>query len=461
MRAFALLLAFGLALGFGPVASAQPNFTRLVKEEGRAVVNVSAAYQALPQFPAPPAPDVPMDEDLLDLLRRYAEPDEPQAYPLGSGFLISEDGYIVTNAHVVSSAGRYEILVRLADRREFEAQVVGFDLPSDIALIKIDGRGLPRVRIGKPDRLQPGEWVAAIGSPFGFERSVTAGIVSGKGRYLPGESYVPFIQTDVAVNPGNSGGPLFNLRGEVIGVNSVIMSRSGGYMGLSFAIPIDVAMDVIAQLRASGKVVRGRIGVRLQEVTTDLARALQLAAPAGALVSEVEADSPAEHAGLRAGDVIVDFGGRSIESPGDVLQHAAATKPGDIVRLRVMRKGVAYAAALTVDEPRQAPFLRVPLPRTDTTDLARFGLRVAPLSAEERERLNIKGGVAVQRAEGPAQRAGLQRGDVILSVNGEETATLDAFRSRLAQSLPGGTAALLVQRGGMRQFLALRLPPGV
>ena len=460
MKLATSLLAFALCLA--PQAQGQmPDFTRLVRDEGRAVVNVSGAYHGQLQLPAPTLPDVPEDEGLLDFFRRFIEPEAPselEAFSLGSGFLISEDGYLITNAHVVAGAAREDIVVRLADRREFQAEVIGYDLPSDIALVKIDARGLPHVRIGKPGKLQPGEWVAAIGSPFGFERSVTAGIVSATGRFLPGESTVPFIQTDVAVNPGNSGGPLFNLRGEVVGVNSIILSGSGGYMGLSFAIPIDVAMDVAAQLRGHGKVTRGRIGVRVQELTMDLARALRLAAPLGALVSEVEPGAPAERAGVRVGDVIVGVDGRSVETPGDLLQHAAGAKPGDTMHLRLVRRGATAVATLTVDELRGAQFARRPAAPVEAPDLARLGLWLAPLSTEQRERLMVEGGLMVQRADGPARRAGLQRGDVILSVNGEDASTLDRFRELVAQAGAPGAAALLVQRGGARLFLALRVP---
>jgi serine protease Do len=462
-RSLAVALAAALVLPCMPAAAADmPDFTRLVAEEGRAVVNISAPA-ALPEpYPLPSVPELPDDGELYEFLRRFLDPEvprDPEAYSLGSGFLISEDGYILTNAHVLSDAAPEEIVVRLADRREFDARVIGYDLATDIGLIKIEARGLAQVRIGDPARLQPGEWVAAIGSPFGFERSVTAGIVSAKGRFLPGESFVPFIQTDVAVNPGNSGGPLFNLRGEVVGVNSVILSDSGGYMGLSFAIPIDVAMDVAAQLRAHGKVTRGRIGVRIQELTRDLARALRLPAPAGALVTEVEPEGPADLAGMRAGDVIVRFGGRPVESPADLLQHAASAKPGDRVRVEWLRQGATLAAALTIDELRPmrlgAPR---PAPAAEAPALPGLGLRLAPLTPQQRERLGIGEGLLVQRSEGAAQRAGLQRGDIILAVNGEPAGTAARFSALLAKSGPGSTAALLVQRGGVRLFTALRVP---
>jgi len=462
-RSLAVALAAALVLPCMPAAAAEmPDFTRLVSEEGRAVVNISAPA-ALPEpYPLPSVPELPDDGELYEFLRRFLDPDlppDPEAYSLGSGFLISEDGYILTNAHVVSEAAPEEIVVRLADRREFEAKVIGYDLETDIGLLKIEARGLPQVRIGDPAKLQPGEWVAAIGSPFGFERSVTAGIVSAKGRFLPGESFVPFIQTDVAVNPGNSGGPLFNLRGEVVGVNSVILSDSGGYMGLSFAIPIDVAMDVAAELRAYGKVTRGRIGVRIQELTRDLAKALRLPVAAGALVTEVEPEGPADLAGVRAGDVLVRFGGRPVESPADLLQLAASAKPGDRVRVEWLRQGATLAAALTIDELRpKRPSAPRPAPVAEAPTVPGLGLRLAPLTPQQSERLGVAEGLVVQRAEGPAQRAGLQRGDVILTVDGEPVATVAQFSKLLARLGPGATAALLVQRGGARLFVALRIP---
>jgi serine protease Do len=455
---FSCCLSAALALLPAPSAGQMPDFTRLMREEGRVVVNVSTTYRLDWGVPDTPLGEPSAEELLRDFLRRQLEPYVPYDYEarsLGSGFIIAEDGYILTNAHVVGGPQGQEIVVRLADRREFEARVVGADRLTDIALLKIDARGLPAARIGDPQRLEPGEWVAAVGSPFGFERSITAGIVSAKGRTLPEESYVPFIQSDVAVNPGNSGGPLFNLRGEVVGVNSLIYSESGGYMGLSFAVPIDFAMEVAAQLREQGRVTRGRIGVHVQEVTGDLARALRLPRPSGALITEVQKDSPAARAGLRAGDVVTRFAGSDVEGHADLVRLTARTPPGTVAAIEVVRGGEPIELRVRVGEARAeaedgAPPARAPL------DV--LGLHLAPLTAELRERHGIEGGVRVQRAEGAAQRAGLQRGDIILAVNGEPVAGVADFNRRIAAAGKGATVALLVQRPGGRLYLALRVP---
>jgi serine protease Do len=445
-----------LALALLPPAAAQtPDFTALVRDQAAAVVNVSGA-------PRPVLPDLPLAEDdedpegddqtglLRDLLRRYFGGGAPDARLRGSGFVIDSAGYIITNAHLVAAGS--EVTVRLADRREFEARIVGADALSDIALIKIEASGLPQVRIGDPAKLRPGEWVAAIGSPFGFERSVTAGIVSAVGRTLPEESFVPFIQTDVAVNPGNSGGPLFNLRGEVVGVNSIIYSESGGYMGLSFAIPIDVAMEVAGQLRARGKVTRGRIGVRLQEMSSELARALKLASASGALVLDVFEGGAAQRAGLRPGDVVVRFDGKAVESDADLVRLTATAKPGSTAEIELVRFGQRLHTRAQVDEARAVP------PPPGRAEGEPLGLQLAPLTANQRQRLELEGGLMVQRSRDAAQRAGLLRGDILLSLNGRSLATLQDFQQLVAAAGRGATVALLVQREGERQFLPLRLP---
>ena len=428
-----------------------PDFTLLAKEQGGAVVNIDAAYVTPPVLP-----DLPQDDLLREFLERLASgelvPDfEPR--PLGSGFLIRSDGYIVTGAHVVEDAFNDEVVVRLADRREFVGRVIGMDAQTDIALVKIDADGLPQVRIGDPKRLQPGEWVATIGSPFGFERSVTAGIVSAVGRAIPTEAHIPFIQSDVAMNPGNSGGPLFNLRGEVVGVNSLIFSASGGYMGLSFAVPIDVALEAVAQLLAHGKVTRGRIGVRLQEVTAELARALRLPEPAGALVTMVEPGSAAEAAGLRAGDVIVRFAGKPVATHAELMRLVAASAPGASVELELTRGGAASSATVRIMAPeRERPRL------VDTGSTDRLGFQLAPLTDAQRKRLGLDSGLLVQRTEGAARRAGLLPGDVILAVNGDPTRTLAGFMRAVAKSASGDVVALLVERAGGRAFVPLRIP---
>jgi serine protease Do len=432
-----------LVLFAGCAAAQPPDFTHLVRDAGPSVVVLTGSL-------APPVhPDFPLAEEaepgeslLQEYLRRRFGPDAPELRSLGSGFIIDAAGHIITNAHLVEN-GR-EVMVRLADRREFEARVIGTDRVSDIALLKIEAAGLPPVRIGDPARLRAGEWVAAIGSPFGLERSVTAGIVSALGRTLPEESFVAFIQTDVAVNPGNSGGPLFNLRGEVVGVTSVIYSDSGGYQGLSFAIPIDVAMEVAAKLRAHGKVTRGRIGVRLQEVSTELARAFKLPRPTGALVVEVFEDSAAARAALQPGDVVLRFAGKPVESDADLVRLTAGAAPGTMVELELMRFGAPRTARLRVEEARSL----VAPAREPPGEHGLAGLQLAP----------GKGGLLVQRPGEAGRHAGLARGDLILSVNGRSVPSAEVFRALLQAAGQGATVALLVQRDGVRQFLALRVP---
>jgi serine protease Do len=438
-----LLLVLLLALAASVARTQAPDFTSLVRDAGPAVVALTGGQSlVLPDLPLAEE-DVEADaqdqdpELLRDFLRRFYGP-ALDVRSLGSGFVIDAAGYIITNAHLV--AERRDIKVRLADRREFEARVIGVDALSDIALIKIEAGGLAPVRVGDPAKLRPGEWVAAIGSPFGFERSVTAGIVSAVNRTLPEESFVPFIQTDVAVNPGNSGGPLFNLQGEVVGVNSMIYSDTGSYMGVSFAIPIDVAMDVARQLRASGKVTRGRIGVRLQELTAELARAFRLPDTSGAAVVEVFRRSPAERAALQAGDVIVRFAGKAVESDADLVRLTAAALPGSSVEVELVRFGVPQLARITIDEARppvMPPALAVP-------EHEPLGLQLAPLERKLRERLHIDGGLRVERARDASRRAGLMRGDIILSVNGKPVSSTDGFRALLAAAGKGTTVALLI-----------------
>ncbi|HEX7221169.1 MAG TPA: trypsin-like peptidase domain-containing protein [Burkholderiales bacterium] len=433
-----------LLMVFVAGAAAQPpDFTALARDAGASVVVLTGSLRA------PLYPDLPLAEDedpgdslLRDFLRRRFGPDAPLRRSLGSGFVIDAAGYIITNAHLVADA--YEVSVRLADRRELEARVVGFDLLSDIALVKVEAGALQPVRLGDPAKLRAGEWVAAIGSPFGLERSLTAGIVSALARTLPEESFVAFIQTDVAVNPGNSGGPLLNLRGEVVGVTSAFYSETGGYVGLSFAIPIDVAMDVAAKLRAHGKVTRGRIGVRLQEVSAELARALSLPRASGALVVEVFKGSAAERAALQPGDVVLRFAGKPVQSDADLVRLTAAATPGSTVEVELMRFGAPLSARLRVEEARAA----VAPAREPAAERGLAGMQLAP----------GKGGVVVERPGEAGRRAGLARGDIILSVNGRSVPSAEVFRALLQAAGQGATVALLVQRDGERQFLPLRVP---
>lgn len=443
-------------------AASLPDFTALVQKHGPAVVNIStsqAVKAATPNFPG-----IDEDDPMFDFFRRFLprRPGIPHADPdnrsLGSGFIVSGDGYILTNAHVVADAE--EILVRLVDKREFHARVVGADARSDVALIKIDATGLPRLAIGDPNALQVGEWVVAIGSPFGFDHSVTAGIVSAKGRSLPDENFVPFIQTDVAINPGNSGGPLFNLKGEVVGMNSQIYSQTGGFMGLSFAIPIDVAMDVQQQLRTNGRVQRGRIGVAIQEVTRGLADNFGLPQAEGALVSTVDPDGPAARGGIEQGDVIVRFGDKNVSASADLPRIVAAIRPGIRVPVRVYRAGEPRELAVTVGEwqdekgGKSSPSRRPP-PSTN-----KLGLVVGEPTAAQRREREIDRGLVVEGVQGAAARAELQAGDVVVAIvsHGRQTAltSVQTFNRMVSGLKDGEQVTLLVQRADGNSYITLR-----
>src|SRR5580765_3661192 len=355
-RALFVCLLLGLPAALYAQGRELPDFTELAERQGPTVVNISTT-QVRERRASPQVPNIEEDDPLYDFFRRFIPrppgpggqgPRDFESRSLGSGFIISTDGYVLTNAHVVDSAD--EITVRLTDKREFKARVIGADRRTDLTLIKIDATGLPAVRMGDPNRLKVGEWVVAIGSPFGFASTVTAGIVSAKGRSLPQENFVPFIQTDVAINPGNSGGPLFNMRGEVVGINSQIYSRTGGFMGLSFAIPSDVALDVQKQLKEKGRVARGRIGVVIQEVTRDLATSFGLDRARGALVNAVEKGSPADKAGVEATDIILAFDGKQVESSSDLPRLVGSTRPGSQASMEVYRKGAKRTLSVTVAE---------------------------------------------------------------------------------------------------------------
>jgi serine protease Do len=434
---------------------ALPSFTSLVKKEGPAVVNVSTTRTVREGAGSLPVPE---DDPLAELFRRFMPPpgQEYQARSLGSGFIISADGYILTNAHVVTETD--DVTVKLTNKREYKAKVIGVDTRSDVALVKIDAAGLPVTAIGDATKLEVGEWVAAIGAPFGFENSVTAGIVSAKGRSLPDESYVPFIQTDVAVNPGNSGGPLFNMRGEVVGINSQIYSRTGGFMGLSFAIPIDIAMDVANQLRTTGKVTRGRIGVQAQEMTVELASSFGLKEPNGALVAGVEKGAPAEKAGIMPGDVILSFDGKPVESSADLARLVANTKPGSIVNVDVWRKGARKTLQVPVAElmPERPAAQNEPQTKIPT---GRGGLALSELTPQQKNRLKTDHGLLVRGVSGPAQRAGIEPGDVVLAVNDTPTNSVPAFEKQLARNA-GSTVALLIKRGPDTLYVPLKVEAG-
>jgi serine protease Do len=441
------------------VAAALPDFAPLVEQYGAAVVNVEVVQKAHQTR----GPGGQSDDPLLDFFRRFGLPPpggggqgEAEGMPergTGSGFIVSDDGYILTNAHVVMDAD--EVTVRLSDRREFSAKVIGSDERSDVALIKIDAKQLPTVRIGDPQKLRPGEWVVAIGSPFGLENSATAGIVSATSRAVGGESYVPFIQTDVAVNPGNSGGPLFNMRGEVVGMNSMIFSRTGGYMGLSFAVPIDVANDVREQLVQTGHVVRGRIGVAVQDMNAQLAQSFGLDRPRGALVSAVEDDSPAASAGVKAGDVILSVNGHDIDRVGGLPTEIAKMKPGSKAALLVWRDGKERTLDVRVDEMQEKQQTRTANRREKSDETERLGIAVRPLTPDEKKQVETEGNLVVEEVSGAAALAGVQPGDIILGVNGKPIASVQQLRGAVTQKQ--STVALLIERGNAQVFIPIRI----
>jgi len=458
--------AFLLAFTAPSFAKELPDFTELYEKQGPTVVNISTTQTVHGGGQgAMPFPNVPEDDPLYDFFRRFAPPggqgqQDYQTQSLGSGFIISSDGYILTNAHVVNDAD--EVIVKLADKREFKAKIVGIDRRSDVSLLKIDATGLPKVTLGDPNQLKVGEWVAAIGSPFGLVNTVTAGIVSAKGRALPQENYVPFIQTDVAINPGNSGGPLFNLKGEVVGINSQIFSRSGGYMGLSFAIPIDVAMDVQNQLKAGGKVARGWLGISIQEITKELADSFGMKNNNGALVAGVEKGSPAEKAGLEAGDVILKFDGKPITTSSDLPRVVGATKPGKDATVEILRRGANKSINVTVgelpaDDKEEAHPSRGGPAKAEPN---RIGLILRELTPPQKKKLNGKNGLLVIGAEGSAAQAGIRRGDVVLAVNNSEVQSIDQFNKLIAAVPSGKTVALLVLREDSTLYVPVKVNGG-
>jgi serine protease Do len=445
-----------------------PEFTELVEEASPAVVNISTR-QNLPQREVAIQGQMPDLEGLPPMFREFFERNIPQvprgpgggrqreAQSLGSGFIISDDGYVLTNNHVVADAD--EIIVRLSDRSELEAKLIGADPRTDVALLKVEGKGLPTVKLGKSQALKVGEWVLAIGSPFGFDHSVTAGIVSAKGRSLPNESYVPFIQTDVAINPGNSGGPLFNLDGEVVGINSQIFTRSGGFMGLSFAIPIDVAMDVANQLKSDGKVSRGWLGVVIQEVNKDLAESFGLDKPAGALVAQVLEGGPAAKGGLQVGDVILSLNGQPIIMSADLPHQVGALKPGNQVELEVVREGERKHIQLSIgalpEEGEELPMIGDSGVERSSN---RLGVSVVELTGEQKKALDLRGGVVIKEVQsGPAALIGLRPGDVITHLNNQAIDTAKTF-AQVAKELPvNRSVSMRVLRQGRASFITFKL----
>ncbi|MBA4142419.1 MAG: DegQ family serine endoprotease [Nitrosospira sp.] len=462
---FILAALFGLSTTVFAQVQELPDFTGLVEREGSAVVNISTVQApSMVNRIFPGMPNIPEDDPFFEFFRRHmpphGSPKDFESKSMGSGFIISSDGYILTNAHLVDSAD--EINVKLHDKSEHRAKLIGADRRTDIALLKIEASALPKITQGNPENLKVGEWVVAIGAPFGFENSVTAGIVSAKGRSLAQENFVPFIQTDVAINPGNSGGPLFNMRGEVVGINSQIYSRTGGFMGLSFAIPIDVATDISNQLIASGKVSRGRIGVLIQEVTKELAESFGLPKPSGALVASVQKDGPAEKAGIEARDVILKFDGKPVNSSGDLPRIVGATKPGANVPVQVWRNGATRELTVTVDElpPDEKPAARGKRGKAPDTS-NRVGLSLSELSAEQKKQLEIESGLLVEdMVPGIASRAGIRPGDVILSINNQDVKTVDEFNQLLNKIPKGRNIALLIRRGDTATFITMKLNGG-
>lgn len=465
-----LAAAAMFASAAAPQARELPDFTELAAENSPAVVNIStrqltAAKRRLPKnFEMP---DLPEGSPFSDLFKHFFE-EQPDMIPdrngrsLGSGFIISEDGYILTNNHVVSDAD--EIIVRLSDRKVYEAKVIGSDKQSDVALLKIEADNLPVVNIGTSSDLKVGEWVLAIGSPFGFDHTVTAGIVSAKGRSLPSENYVPFIQTDVAINPGNSGGPLFDLDGKVIGVNSQIYSRTGGFMGLSFAIPIELAMNVADQLRTKGRVSRGYLGVLIQDVDRNLAESFGLDHPRGALVARVLPDSPADKAGVETGDIILEFDDRKLMNSSQLPPLVGASKVDGPANVKVLRAGKELELSVQIAElpGDESESGGSEMATREQTRSERLGLQVAELTGEQREQLGLtdkNGGVLVENvAAGPAREAGIRDGDVILLLSGKQIDSVEHLEEQIGKLKPGQSVAVLVHRRDSPIFLALRVP---
>ena len=445
-----------------------PDFTVLVDQVGPSVVNIRTVEKSTSR---PTVGNSGQDEEMLEFFRRFGvpipnmprqqrpqrpQPEESQPRGVGSGFILTSDGYVMTNAHVVEGAD--EMIVTLTDKREFKAKLIGADKRTDVAVVKIEATGLPAVRIGDVNRLKVGEWVMAIGSPFGLENTVTAGIVSAKQRDT-GE-YLPFIQTDVAINPGNSGGPLINMRGEVVGINSQIYSRSGGFMGISFAIPVDEAMRVSEQLRSSGRVTRGRIGVQIGPVTRETADSVGLSKTEGALVTGVERDSPADKAGIEGGDVVLRFDGKPVEKVADLPRLVGNTKPGNKSTITVWRKGAARDLSITIaeiepDKPTVKAADRDTKPKASASS-QQWGLSVSDLTDAQKKELKVRSGVVVTSVTEPAARAGLKEGDVIVAIANAEVSNTKEFEAALAKADKGKPVQVLYRRGDWTQYVLIR-----
>ena len=432
--------------------SGLPDFTKLVEDNGKAVVSISTVRKAKRVGPQNGMPD-----EQLEMLRRFGFPFgdfngpgmTPERRGQGSGFIIDPNGIILTNNHVVDGAD--EVTVHLTDKREFKAKVLGTDPKTDIAVIKIEGKDLPVVKLGKSENVKVGEWVAAIGAPFGLDNTVTAGIVSAKSRNLPDEQFVPFIQTDVAVNPGNSGGPLFNMKGEVIGINSQIFSTSGGFMGLSFAIPIDLAVQIKDELMKNGKVSRGRLGILMQQLTPELAKSFNLKEAKGALIAQIEKDGPADKAGLRDGDIVIEYNGKPIADIRELSQAVASTKPGAKVKVKAMREGKPVSLVIVVGEMPTDGKLNFKKPAASQNNA--LGANVRPLNDKEKKR--VSNGLFVESVYGAAAEAGMRRGDIIISAGGKKIRTEKDLNEVVSKAK--GSLAVLVDRNGSREFIPVKL----
>jgi serine protease Do len=439
-----------------------PDFTVLAEQQGSTVVNISSIKNAVNRGNQQLSPQ---EEHMQEFFNRFGIPMPPGMGPndqqqkqmsaTGSGFILESDGYIITNAHVVGEAD--SIIVKLADKREFQAKLLGIDKRTDVALLKIDAKGLQAVKLGKPKNIKVGEWVAAIGSPFGLENTMTVGVVSAKGRALPQqENYVPFIQTDVAINPGNSGGPLFNTNGEVIGINSQIYSRTGGYMGLSFAIPIDVAMDVAAQLKNNGRVVRGWLGIAIQEVTDELTEALGLKDKSGALVAAVNKGAPAGKAGIEAGDVILKFNNKVIETSSDLPKYVRLTKPNNVVPVEIWRNANVKTLRVKIGEMPDDR-MQASNKKTIKESANRIGLVLNEATAKDKKMLDGRNGLVVTKASGPAVSSQIREGDIILALNNTPVTSVRAFNREINKTPKGKTIALLIYRNGDTLFVPVKV----
>ena len=474
LRIWTTLGAMVSVLWFSPAAPAQvgkglPDFTELYEQQGPAVVSIDVTQKSRRSV----MPELSEDDPFYEFFRRFGQiprntprPRDFEQQSTGSGFILSADGYILTNAHVVDEAS--EVSVKLTDKREFKAKVIGTDKRTDVALLKIDATGLPKVTIGDPDKLKVGEWVAAIGKPFGLENTITAGIVSAKGRDLPNENLVSYIQTDVPINPGNSGGPLFNLKGEVVGVNSMIYSRTGGSMGLAFAIPIDVAINVTKQIQEKGRVTRSRIGVQIQEVSRETADAFGLVKASGALVNSVEKGGPADKAGIEQGDIIVKVDGRTVNSSAELPRIITAIKPGTRIVLQVWHKGSNKDVNVTVAELKEddgaRPARRAPAGKDkEKTKPNRMGLVLSDLSEEQKKELEIKNGVGVEEISGTAH-GDIQAGDVILALISRgttiEARSAEQLNAQIAKAEKGSSVTLLLKRGERQFYSTIKLGSG-